>query len=139
MLPVPPLPCPQWQVVPLQVLPVLQMPPVQHGSPRLPQSVHVEEVPSVWHTVPLPVQVLFGQQGSVSRPQIEQNPLDAQTSLVPLMQDCPVPTHVPVRPFVSQHPPVHWSPGQQGSEMPPHDWHVVPVHTAPLPLHCSPS
>ena len=113
---------------------------MQQGSPLLPQSVHVEEVPRVWHTVPLSVHVLFGQQGSASRPQIEQNPLEAQTSLVPsLVQDCPVPTHVPVRPFESQHPPVHWLPGQHASARPPHDSHTVPVHTEPLPLHCSPS
>ena len=70
---------------------------------------------------------------------MEQNPPVEHTSFVPsLVHEVPVATQLPLTPLVSQHPEVHWSPGQHASPGPPHAVHVVPLQTELPPLHCSP-
>lgn len=55
------------QAVPLQV-PVVHVPPAQHGSPVLPHSWHCELPATLVHTVPACGHVLPAQHGSPSLP-----------------------------------------------------------------------
>jgi hypothetical protein len=104
------------------------VPVVQHGSPESPHDSHVVSVPVTTHTVLGSVHALPGQHSSPSLPHDSQKPPAVHTSSMPAWPQ-EAPTATQVLDWVSQQPPVHWSPRQHACPVPPQAAHVVPIQT----------